>query len=156
MKMSTKFPMSVHILMIIAAFGETKKINSDNLSQTVGANAVTIRNIFLQLKEANMISTSPGPSGVKLARSAEDISLWDVFLAVELEDENQFFRFHEQIDLTCPIGSNMLGILSSHLDDGVGAMREQLSKITIATLLDETKERLAESINGSEGDGSCS
>jgi len=144
MRMSTKFPLAVHILMIIAAFGEKTKINSDMLSQSTGANAVTIRNIFKSLKDAGMISISPGPGGAKLARGAESISLWDVFLAAELPDPNEFFKFHEPTDSGCPIGGNIFGILKGHLDEGVDAMKQKLSTVTIALLLEETKERLSD------------
>lgn len=144
MRMSVKFPLAVHILMIIAAFGEKIKINSDGLAQSTGANAVTIRNIFKSLKDADMISIAPGPGGAKLARSADSISLWDVFLAAELSASNEFFRFHEQVDLRCPIGGNIFGILKAHLDESVDAMKQKLSTVTIALLLEETKERLSD------------
>lgn len=142
MRMSSKFPLAVHILMIIAAFGEKTKINSDILAQSTGANAVTIRNIFKSLKDADMISISPGPGGAKLARSTDSISLWDVFLAAELSDPNEFFKFHEHADSCCPIGGNIFGILKSHLDESVDAMKQKLSTVTIALLLDETEKRL--------------
>jgi len=143
-RMSSKFPLAVHVLMIIAAFGEKAKINSNMLAQSTGANAVTIRNIFKSLKDADMISTSPGPGGAKLARSADSISLWDVFLAVELSDPNEFFKFHEQADSRCPIGGNILGILKGHLDESVEAMKQKLSTVSIALLLDETEKRLSD------------
>lgn len=144
MRMSTKFPLAVHVLMIIAAFGERTKINSDLLAQSTGVNAVTIRNIFKSLKDADMISISPGPGGAKLARSADSISLWDVFLATELPNPNEFFKFHEQADSRCPIGGNIFGILKGHLDDSVDAMKQELSAVTIALLLDETEKRLSD------------
>lgn len=144
MRMSTKFPLAVHILMIISAFSDEKKINSDVLSQITGANAVTIRNIFKSLKDADMISISPGPGGAKLARGADSISLWDVFLTVELSDPDEFFKFHEQADLRYPIGGNILGILKDHLDESVAAMKQKLSTVTIALLLDEAVKRLSD------------
>lgn len=144
MRMSTKFPLAVHILMIIAAFGEKTKINSEMLAKSTGANAVTIRNIFKSLKGAGMISISPGPGGAKLARSADDISLWDIFLAAELSDPEQFFQFHEQSDMRCPIGGNIFGVLKGHLDESVDAMKQKLSAVSVALLLDETKERLSD------------
>ena len=145
MRMSTKFPLAVHTMMIIAAFCEKVKINSDVISQSTGVNAVIIRNIFKSLKEADMILVAPGPGGARLARSADSISLWDIFLAVELPNPDGFFRFHEQPDMRCPIGGNIFGILKNHLDEGVDAMKQKLSNVTISTLLDEMSSRLSES-----------
>lgn len=142
MRMSTKFPLAVHILMIVAALGEKAKINSYNLSKSTGANPVTIRNIFRLLKDAEMISSSPGPGGTKLARDASDISLWDVFIITELSEPDQFFKFHEQADSPFPLGGNIFGILKNHLDISVEAMRNVLSSVSIGALLEETKIRL--------------
>ena len=144
MRISTKFPLAVHTMMIIAAFGEKAKINSEMISQSTGVNAVIIRNIFKSLKKANMILISPGPGGAKLACSADSISLWDIFLAVELSNPDEFFRFHEQPNMRCPIGGNIFGILKGHLDDGMDAMKQKLSNVTIATLLNEMSGRLSE------------
>lgn len=139
MRVSTKFPVAVHTMMIIAAMSETMKINSDIISESTGVNAVIIRNIFKSLKQANMISVSPGPGGTKLARSPDDITLWDIFAAVEPMDTDGIFKFHEHPDEHCVIGGNIYSLLKTHLDDGVNALKSEFSKVTISMLADELR-----------------
>ncbi|MDL2206886.1 Rrf2 family transcriptional regulator [Eubacteriales bacterium OttesenSCG-928-N13] len=144
MRVSTKFPVAVHTMMIIAALGETRKINSDVLSENIGVNAVIIRGIFKSLKQAKMISVSPGPGGTRLARNPDDITLWDIFSAVEQVEMEDVFAFHEHPTGHDLIGSNIYGLLKTHLTDGVAALRKELSGITIAMLVDELRERMPE------------
>ena len=142
MRISTKFPIAVQILMIIAALSHDRKINSDLISESIGVNAVIIRNIFKSLKHAKMISVSPGPGGTILARSPHDISLWEIFSAVESVRTDGIFTSNAFPDKHSRIGENIYGILRIHLDDGVRAMREELSKTTIATMVEELRGRM--------------
>lgn len=137
MRISTKFPVAVHAMIMIAGLSKFKKVNSDTISESTGVNAVIIRNIFKSLKEANMIQVSPGPGGTTLARSPDSITLWDIFSAVESGNTDDIFSFHQHPSDTCPIGGSIYGLLKNHLDDAVGALKKELSHVTLAMLLEE-------------------
>ena len=139
MRVSQKFPVAVHTIMIVAAMSSVRKINSDVISESTGVNAVIIRNIFQSLKQANIIRVSPGPGGTTLARSPDDITLWDIFSSVEPMNTDDIFKFHKQPDEHCLIGGNIYGLLKHHLDDSICALREELSKVTIAMMVDELR-----------------
>lgn len=142
MRISTKFPVAVHTIMMIAAFGETQKINSDIIAESTGVNAVIIRNIFKSLKQADMILVSPGPGGIKLAQSPEKITLWDILVAVEPMQTEDIFNFHKQPSKHCPVGSNIYGLLKTHLDDGVTALKDELSSVTILMMVEELRNEV--------------
>ncbi len=144
MRISTKFPVAVHTIMIIAALSDKQKINSDIISESTGVNAVIIRNIFMSLKKANLILVSPGPGGVKLARNPETITLWDIFTAVEFIETEDIFKFHQNPSEHCLIDSNIYGLLKNHLDDAVEAMKIELSNVTISMLVDELRRLMPE------------
>ncbi len=137
MRASTRFPLAVHTLMIISAFSNQRKINSDIVSESTGVNAVIIRKIFAQLKKAGLISVSPGPGGATLAKKPAQITLLDIFNAVEAEKTEDIFRFHGNPSPHCPIGSNIYELLYSHLDNAVSALRKELNSVTIADLISE-------------------
>jgi Rrf2 family protein len=142
MRVSTRFPIAIHALMLISAFAGHRKVNSNFVSASTGVNAVVIRNIFIQLKKAGLISVSPGPGGTTLAKLPEQISLWDIYAAVEAERIEDIFKFHENISPYCPIGSNIYELLYSHLDDAVKALKEELSGVTLADLIVELHQRV--------------
>ncbi len=140
MRTSTKFPVAVHALMMIATATAVKqKINSDDIAKSTGVNAVNIRTIFKALKEANMISVSPGPGGVTLAKSADSITLWDVFTSVETMDTEGIFKLHQNPSDDCIFGHNIYGLLKAHFTQAVSAAQRELSSVTIAMLLEELR-----------------
>lgn len=133
MRVSTQFPIAVHVLMMVAYFPQ-KKVTSDIVAQSAGCNAVIIRNIFSKLKKAGLLSVKPGKSSTTLARPAEEITLWDVYTAVESDETDEIFKFHENTSEVCPIGSHLRGLLLSHLDQAIVAMKEELSGVTLSTM----------------------
>lgn len=60
-----------------------KPMTGEALAESVGAHSVIIRNIVAHLKNAGVVETRRGGSGARLAKSAKDISLLDIFNAVQ-------------------------------------------------------------------------
>lgn len=98
MQIPSRFSIAIHICMCLEFFDEDSSFNAgkntkqkkhckpmtgEALAQSVGAHSVIIRNILAQLKSANLIETRRGGSGARLAKSAKDISLLDIFNAVQ-------------------------------------------------------------------------
>lgn len=144
MRVSSKFPIAVQTVMIIAALSKEHKINSDILSENIGVNPVLIRNLFRSLKEGNLIQVSPGPGGVVLARSPEDISLWDIFSAVEAPEGDGLSFPQKQAKDHCPIGNGIFALLKEHWEEGSRAFRDALSKVSIAMMVEELRDRMPE------------
>ena len=136
MRVSTQFPIAFHALLMIAHFPETR-ITSDMVAQSVGCNAVIIRNIFGKLKKAGLLSVKTGTGGTALAKPAEKISLWDIYKAIEADKADEIFKIHTNSSGSCPIGSNVRSILVPHLGDALQAMKAELSKITLDRLDEE-------------------
>ena len=136
MRVSTQFPIAFHALMMIAYFKGTR-VTSDMVAGSVGCNAVTIRNIFIKLKKAGLLSVKAGTGGTALGKLAEDITLWDIYAAVESDDADEIFKIHSNTSGNCPIGSKVRSLLSPHLDSAVAAMKAELSKVTLSQLIDE-------------------
>lgn len=142
MRGSSKFPIAVHSLTFIAAFGDNNKITSEMLSKSIGVNAVTIRNLFSQLKKAGLIAVSPGPGGVKLGKNPEAINLLDIYQAVESIETDDFFKFHETVSPNCPVGGNIYDLLHGHLEESVAALKRELTKTTLKDLITELREKV--------------
>ena len=138
---STRLPVATHILLCIAMLGEENKTTSTFLAGSVGVNPVVVRNVLGQLKAAGIASVEPGVGGASLARKPENITLLDVFRAVE-GCEN-LFRFHENPNPECPVGRNVRAVLGKSLSAVNEAMEAQLAATTLRDLMDATVEREA-------------
>lgn len=141
MRMSSKFTISVQMLMLVAVV-KNQKVTSDMMSKSTGANPVMIRQLFGKLKDAGILNVSAGRGATTLARSPEDISLWDIYNAVEGYNANELFKFHPEVSKECQIGRFFGEVLGVHLDEAVQAMGAKMSKVSLAQLIDEWQDVL--------------
>lgn len=144
MQISSRFTIAVHVLTCIEVFKDDHKVNSEFISSSVGVNPVIIRKIFGQLKAADLIHVQRGGNGgVSLAKPAEKITLCDVYRAVDSVEEEGLFHFHENPNANCPVGRNIHYVMDDRLARVQSAMERELSSMTIADVIADTKEKIA-------------
>ena len=131
MQFSSRLPIAAHILMCIVRFGEDCKITSDFLAGSVNVNPVIIRKTLGQLKKAGLVRVEAGVGGASLAKPPEEITLLDIFRAVEPKEE-PLFHFHENPNSNCPVGRNIHRVLDGRLLQVQKAMEDKLAGMTLA------------------------
>lgn len=136
MRTSSNYTVSIQMLLLIL-IAKDRKMTSEILSQSTGANPVLIRQLYKKLKDAGIIEVSTGQGVTTLSRDPKDISLWDVYHAVEKCDADDLFKFHPKISEGCQIGRFFKEILIPHLDDARAAMARELSAVSLAQLAAE-------------------
>jgi Rrf2 family protein len=134
MQISSRFTVAVHTLLAIEYF-KNGKVTSDFIAGSVQVNPVVIRRILLQLKAAGLIKVARGNGGTKLSKPAEQITLYDVYKAVECVGGDSMFHFHENPNEKCPVGSQIHRVLDDKLSAAQTAFEEQLALTTIADLI---------------------
>ena len=138
MQFSSRFTIAAHILVCTAMFQETEKVTSAFLAGSIGVNPVIVRNVLGQLSAAGLVEIRAGVGGAHLARPAEEITLLDLFRAVEKDEA--LFHFHENPNPLCPVGRNIHTVMDSRLTDIQSAMERQMAETTLRQLVDETQE----------------
>lgn len=136
MKITSRFTVAVHTLLVIYNFSQTTKVTSDFIAASVQVNPVVIRRTLLSLKAAGMVDVKAGSGGASIVKDLRDITLFDVYKAVDSMD-GDMFHFHENPSPACPVGRNIHAVLDAHLADAQAAMENELKKVT---LLDLTKD----------------
>ena len=116
MQISSRFTIAVHILICIETFKEDYKITSDFLASSVNVNPVVIRRLLQQLKKAGIINVKRGSGGAYIEKPLDEITLLDVYNAVECIDNGNLFHFHENPNSRCPVGRNIHTVLDRRLD----------------------------------------
>ena len=140
MQISSRFTIAIHIFSCIDTFEDEHKITSDFLASSIQVNPVIIRKLLGQLKDAELITVQRGSGGASLARPAEEISLLDVFNAVESLDNSKLFHFHENPNPQCPVGRSIHPVLDGRLDQIQKAMEREMQSITLADIFADTKK----------------
>ena len=135
MQFSSRLPVAVHILLAIVEFEGKEKTTSTFLAGSVNVNPVIIRNTLGQLKTAGLVTVKAGEGGASLAKDPKDITLMDIFNAVEKKEA--LFHFHENPNPECPVGKNVHAVLDRRLFSIQDAMRKQMESITLQDLIDD-------------------
>jgi DNA-binding IscR family transcriptional regulator len=124
--------MAAHMVCAIDYFGETRPVTSTFLAGSIGTSPVQVRTIMGMLKQAGIISSSKGKSGITLARPLEQITLLDLWRAVDQSDADSLFHFHENPCPQCPVGGNIHAALDDRLKAAQQALEDQLARTTLA------------------------
>jgi Rrf2 family protein len=139
MQTSSRFAVAVHILALMAG-ADDEPIKSDQMASSVNTNPVVIRRILCSLSRAELVISQTGAAGgSRLARKAGQISLLDVYRAVE---EGGVFALHRQSpSRRCLIGGAIEPVLKDILDEVNIAVERALAKTTIEQVLKSVKDR---------------
>lgn len=142
MQISTKFTIAIHMLAAIDYFGRTQDVNSNLLASSVGSNPVIIRNLMSDLKKAGLIDTKRGPGGIKMVKPLDEITFYDVYVAVE-KNKDELFRFHEHMDPNCPVGRNIHQALNGKLLEIQQKFEDDLKTYKVSDVVDDIDSLLA-------------
>lgn len=66
------------------------------------------------LRRAGLIETRNGVSGITLSKEDEEITLLDIYKAVQQDAEASLFDFHANPNPNCFVGGNIKGQWKSH------------------------------------------
>jgi Rrf2 family protein len=127
---STRFAVAVHILAALAV-NDGNTVRSEQLASSASTNPTVIRRILSMLAEAGLTSSQLGHGGgATLAKSANQITLLDVFRVVE---EPNIFEMHRTPpDENCFVGRNVQQVLRKTVTKAQQALEIELAKTTIA------------------------
>ena len=140
MQITSKFTVAVHILTCIDIFGGQMRVTSDFLSGSTGVNAVIVRNVLGQLRNAGIVETRQGSGGAHLAKALDEITLYDIYKAVDCVDDEGLFHFHENPNADCPVGRNIHKAMDDRLQKAQAALENELKSTTLAQVVADTRK----------------
>lgn len=145
MKISSCFSVAVHILSLLALEPNTHH-TSEWMAGSVNTNPVVIRRVTSQLKKAGLVHVRPGTGGATLCKPPGDITLLDVYRAVEAIAEGELFRFHDHPNPKCPIGANIESVLRLVMLRAQVALEQVLADMTLDQLAVDLQDRINEDV----------
>ena len=95
MQISSRFTIAVHVLIAIETFKNDRKVTSELLASSANVNPTVIRRLLQQLKKADIVTVKRGSGGADIERSLGEITLLDVYNAVEPIENGRLFHFHD-------------------------------------------------------------
>lgn len=139
--MDTRFSSAIHMLILIAVSDGT--LTSEQIASSVGTNPSYVRKISCLLKKAGIIESNQGVSGIKLMIPSEDLSLFQIYCAVNESNRIKVFDIHRNSDDRCIIGKHIKPVLTG-IFGGISDKAEQELRVkTLADCIREMKESIA-------------
>lgn len=139
MAANSRLTIAVHALawLALAQRRGRQHLTSDQVAASVNTNPVIIRRSLGELRRAGLVSVRRGAGpGWSLARRPEDITVLDVYDAVE--SRPPFALHHAEPNLECPVGRGIRPALRGVYADAEQALRAELGGTSIADVLRET------------------
>lgn len=140
MSISSRFAVGVHILTLIE-MNKDGVSSSEFIAGSVNTNPALIRKIIGMLKKAGLVEVHPGIAGTKLARELSDITLLDVYKAVDVVQDNELFSVHENPNPQCPVGRNIQDSIIPILSTAQIALEKVLGNVTIEDIVKDIQEK---------------
>jgi len=139
---SSRFAVAVHILTLMA-WSDDEPVKSEQVAKSVNTNPVVIRRILCELAHARLVISHTGSAGgSKLARRPDEITLLDIYEAVE--SRGVFSLHRHQPSRRCPVGINIETVLGEVLEEVDSAVKQVLTKITIKDVVLRLKPCVSE------------
>lgn len=133
MKYSHKFSDAIHIM----AYLEWQKggdLSSKAIAGSVEANPSVVRKLMSDLRKAGLIQSRQGVSGAFLTREPQDISLLDIYEAVDMD--HNLLHIDTKTNPKCVVGANIQETLNQAYRRIQKKATDEMARISLQDILD--------------------
>jgi Rrf2 family transcriptional repressor of oqxAB len=137
-----RFPTALQIMLSLALAEQNNisQLSSAELAKSLGANPSFVRKLLVPLVQRKLLLSQMGKSGgVRLARSAAEITLRDIYGAVVAD--TKIWAPRNGIPHRCLVSSNVQGYFEELIDDAQDAILSMLGQRTLLEVLTELEVR---------------
>ena len=142
MHISMKCSIAVHCLIFIHEAKGMVKVTSSLLAESTGCNPVVIRNVLSSLKKAGLITVPRGKGGAELCLDPEQITLYQIYCALEPQGVSLLIGIHSCQERKCPIAQNIKQILQKPYQQITDAVEQTMQSITLKSMLEDFHSRM--------------
>ncbi|WP_425145720.1 Rrf2 family transcriptional regulator [Deinococcus sp.] len=128
--MNSQYSIAVHILSLLNGF--PGPMSSEVVADSVGVNPVVIRQVTGLLRRGGLLATQRGVMGARLTRPADQISLLDVYRAVDAPQS--VLKLHQRPSPACPVGARIQGVLDDVFGQAQAALEARLAQVRLSDI----------------------
>ncbi len=133
MAANTRMATAVQILCVIAYTGP-EGTNSEIVAKSLRTNPVVVRRLLKCMQQQGLVEIRPGKDGgVELARAPDEITLDQIYRAVETE--TGVFALRPRGNPNCPVDSRMKDLLTPIFGATDTAVETTLRRTTLGSLV---------------------
>ncbi|GAB6930508.1 Rrf2 family transcriptional regulator [Paenibacillus sp. JCM 10914] len=151
MHMKTGVEQSVYALVLLNMLPDKAVLPGEAISQQLGTSPTYFQKLLRKLVAADLIASVPGiKGGFKLKKTAAEIRVYDVYLAVE--GQQSLYSSHGiLVDMLDLEKEDHCCLLNNLMEEAESSWKSVLKRETIASLADEMKsERFQDKVEALE------
>lgn len=141
MKYPTKLSDAVHVLAFLTLHPGTA-LTSERIAESVRTNPAYIRQLMSALRKAGLLSSVKGHPRPALVKEPEDITLLDVYRAIEGDKPILHQDTHTNPD--CGVGVNIQLTLRDYYDEIQKVAEDRMRTITLQNIIDTYRQKAGE------------
>lgn len=134
MKYSHKLSDGVHILAYVDIYRDGD-LSSQAIASSIESNPSLVRRLMSRLVKAGLLQSRPGVIAPALARPATEISLLDVYRAVE--DNQQLLHIDDKTNPKCIVGGNIQDTLNGIYDQIQTSTEQAMQQVNLQGIIDD-------------------
>ena len=139
MKYSTKLSDTLHILVFLSLVTE-QRLTSARIAESVKTNPAYIRQLMSALKAAGIISNTQGQANASLLRSPDEITMLDVYHAVE--GNKPLLHLDVDTNPECGVGINIQLAIADFYRDVQQVAEQKMNEITLQNIIEQYYKKL--------------
>ena len=139
MKFSTRVSDAVHILAFIA-LNRNEALTSQRIAESIRTNPGCVRQLMGSLRMYGIMTSVQGHARPALSRAPADISLLDIYRAVE--GGKPLLHLDTHTNPECGVGVNIQLALQDYFDQVQNRAEDEMSRISLQDVLDRYEEKL--------------
>ena len=139
MKYSTKLSDTLHILAFLS-LGSDERLTSARIAESVKTNPAYIRQLMAALKNAGLLTNTQGQANASLTRPPEEITMLDVYRAVEGNKP----LLHMDVDTNpeCGVGIHIQLSIADFYQEVQQAAEKKMASITLQDILERYHKKI--------------
>lgn len=139
MKYSTKLSDAVHIMVFIAVNPDSD-LSSTAIATSIRTNPGFVRQIMMKLRKAGLMTSVTGHAKPSLSKPATEISLLDIYKAVEGDKPLLHLDSHTNPD--CGVGINIQLALQDYYNEIQTCAEEKMGRISLQDIISSYHKRI--------------
>lgn len=139
MKYSTKLSDTLHILVFLSLVTD-QRLTSTRIAESVKTNPAYIRQLMSALKAAGIISNTQGQANASLLRSPDEITMLDVYHAVE--GNKPLLHLDVDTNPKCGVGINIQLAIADFYRDVQQVAEQKMNEITLQDIIEQYYKKL--------------
>lgn len=147
MQISMKCSVAVHCLIFIHEASGIARVTSKLLAESTGSNPVVIRSILSALKKAGLITVPRGTGGAQLCADPAQITLFQIYSALEPNGVTRLIGIHPCQDRPCPVAQNIYKVLQKPYKKIEDAVQKAMESTTLQSMIDDFHAIVQQSAN---------